>query len=210
MVESAKWQTFAKENDLALCGLSFASTMDDLTNGFGYYYPAKGSGELLVSTLRKALRKDYPLLFFGFSAGAQFTARFAEWNPTKVIAWCAYAAGSWDKPSELKNAPPGIVACGEDDGRYGAALGYFLQGRAVGRRWTWVSLADTGHQMNAKLDDFVRAFFRQAIHSPSVPEWRDVDLKTMLTDDEASKQPTLACWLPSHEIAQAWQEIHQP
>lgn len=210
LVESAKWQEFAEQNDLAICGLSFSSSLEDIEERIGYLHPGNGAGEAFVAGLRKAFGRDYPLLLFGFSGGAQFTARFAEWKPTTVLAWCAYAAGSWDKPSELKNTPPGIVACGENDPRYGAALGYFLQGRAVGRHWAWVSLADTGHQMNAKLDDFVRAFFRQAIHPLSHPEWRDVDLKTVLTDDEVSKQPTLACWLPSHEIAQAWQKIHQP
>jgi hypothetical protein len=206
-----KWDDFARENQLGLAALSFASREEDLGNGRGYYYPVQGSGQCLVEAIRAAFGHDLPLLLYGMSGGAHFTSRFVEWKPTRVVAWCAYTAGWWDQPTLSKCNPPGIVACGDEDFRYGATLSYFLQGRALGKPWTWVSLAKTGHQSSPALDEFVRSYFAAILrHETATAQWLDVDLKTPISRQEIETHPTLACWLPNRRTAQNWIQLHQP
>jgi pimeloyl-ACP methyl ester carboxylesterase len=135
LVRSPSWKEFARRNHLALVGLSFASPEKAIHDGTGYYYASKGSGDKFLEGIRKIYGKDLPLLLYGFSGGAHFTSRFEEWAPSRVIAWCADSAGWWDVPQPSGVSPPGIVACGENDPRYGASLSYFKQGRAAGKPW---------------------------------------------------------------------------
>ena len=44
LVEHPTWQEFAKKMNIGLVGLSFASNLQDLHNGKGYYYASNGSG----------------------------------------------------------------------------------------------------------------------------------------------------------------------
>ena len=135
LIHSPVWQQFPNRNHLGLVGLSFASPEKTIHDGTGYYYASKGSGDKLLDGIRKIYGRDLPLLLYGFSGGAHFTSRFEEWSPSRVIAWCADSAGWWDEPKLSAITPPGIVACGENDPRYGASLSYFKQGRAAGKPW---------------------------------------------------------------------------
>ena len=159
-----------------------------------------------------------PLILYGFSGGAQFASRFEEWMPEKVIAWCAYSAGWWDLPSRNAVAapsgflrPPGIVACGEDDPRYGASMIYFKQGRAVGKPWLWISLAHTGHSASSVLDDFVAKYFAAVLSWHDQKSlWVDIDLKKVISSEEAANVPSQTGWLPSDALLEAWSKIHDP
>jgi pimeloyl-ACP methyl ester carboxylesterase len=212
LIEQKSWQDFAKENGLGLMGLSFASDGEDLVAGSGYYYAEQGSGELLLKAVRQAYGKDLPLLIYGFSGGAQFASRFAEWKPERVLAWCAYSAGWWDAPKKSDDCPPGIVACGYKDGeRYGASLVYFKQGRAAGKPWLWVSLANTGHQWSPELDAFVRAYFQAILQSPKpTGVWVDIERKETYSGPQAILQPTMSAWLPDEKLLTSWKQIHTP
>lgn len=205
------WIAFAQAHRLGLAALSFASADEDLENGRGYYFPARGAGDALLAGLRQTFGADLSILLYGMSGGAHFTAGFVAWKPQRVISWCAYTAGWWDRPRSSADGPPGIVACGDEDPRYGASLGYFLQGRALGKHWTWISLRKTGHEWSPALDDFVRVYFAAILDSkPVSPRWQDIDLKNPLSRDEAKSRPTLACWLPDEKTTRAWMRVHQP
>jgi hypothetical protein len=209
-IQDAAWQDFAKEQKLGLVGLSFASPMEAIHDGSGYYYVANGSGEKLLAGLKSIFGKDLPILLYGISGGAHFTSRFEQWKPSRVLAWCAYSAGWWDKPTAGKISPPGIVACGDEDGRYGASMIYFKQGRAAGKPWLWVSLPKTGHTGSADLDDFVRNYF-STILSPgkNTPLLVDVDQKQIVPPTETI-HPALSGWIPSEKLFDQWQRIHEP
>lgn len=214
-VRSPAWQEFAQSNNLGLVGLSFASPEKTLKDGIGYYYASKGSGEKLLSGLRLIYGKDLPLFLYGFSGGAHFTSRFEEWKPERVLAWCADSAGWWDTPLHNFVNPPGIVACGDQDPRYGATISYFKQGRAVGKAWAWISLPKLGHQRTPALDDFVRKYF-EAILDGSISTnlsrgvWVDVDTKKLITPQEADIQPCESVWLPTPQLFDDWRKIHEP
>lgn len=159
LIKKPEWREFAERLGLIPVGLSFASELPNLRDGTGYYYASEGSGKVLLDGLEKIAGGELPIYMFGFSGGAHFVARFAEWKPERVGAFCAYAAGWWDSPRRIKNAPCAIIACGDGDERLKACFDHFLRGRRLGRKWTWIKLADTGHSHSEKLDEFVRKYF---------------------------------------------------
>ena len=210
LIRSPKWMEFAKQHQLGLVGLSFASPTSSLEDDSGYYYASRGSGEKLLEGIHKIYGRDLPLLLYGFSGGAHFTSRFEQWKPERVKTWCAYSAGWWDEPKK-ETSSPGLVACGDEDPRYGASLIYFKQGRAAGKRWLWVSLAKTGHADNPALNDFVRNYFSQKLStSKATPSWVDIDRNEKVSDADQAAQPSLTGWMPSEELFEQWRKINTP
>lgn len=215
LIRSSVWQEFAQRNHLGLVGLSFASPEKAIHDGTGYYYASKGSGDKLLEGIRKIYGKDLPLLLYGFSGGAHFTSRFEEWAPSHVIAWCADSAGWWDVPQPSGVSPLGIVACGENDPRYGASLSYFKQGRAAGKPWLWVSLPEIGHQSSPALEDFARKYFEAVLKRGGSSDlsggvWVVVDTKKVITESEAMALPSESGWLPDSSLIENWRKIHEP
>ena len=215
LIRSPVWQEFARSNNLGLVGLSFASPEKATLDGTGYYYASKGSGDKLLEGIRKIYGRDLPLLLYGFSGGAIFTSYFVGWKPERVLAWCAYSAGWWDQAKPSGISPPGIVACGEEDPRYGATLGYFKLGRAAGKPWLWVSLPKTGHQPSAVLDEFVREYFAAILKKESLSNgasglWVDVDEKKQISAAVAAEVPSESGWIPNEKIFSNWSKIHEP
>ena len=138
-----EWTHFADTHHLALCGLSFSSPKDRIEDSYSNAH--SGSGDLLLAGLTQFLGQEkaqtLPLLIYGFSAGARFTASFVDAHPDRVLSWCGYAVGRWeDLRSTGRPFPPGLVACGEwDAGCYHASLIHFQKGRKLGQPWMSVS-----------------------------------------------------------------------
>lgn len=209
LIRQSQWQEFARINSLGLVGLSFASDPKLFHENRGYYYASKGSGKVLLNGIRKIYKKDLPLLLYGFSGGAHFTSRFVEWKPERVITWCAYSAAWWDEPQKTESMPLGIVACGDQDTRYGASLMYFKQGRAVGKPWLWVSLSGIGHNQSNALDGFVRKYFSAVLHNEPDGLWVDVDRRIEITATQAHQIPSVSGWIPTKNILADWIGIHK-
>jgi hypothetical protein len=215
MVQQKTWQQFARKNRLGIVGLSFASEMELLQDGKGYYYVAQGSGELLLQGIEKIFGKaDLPLMMYGFSGGAHFTSRFEEWKPERVLTWCAYSAGWWDRPKASSVSPPGLVICGDDDPRYGASLIYFKQGRALGKPWLWISVPRNGHNPHPEAEDFVRDYFQVILDGKTRDAtkggWIDIDRQAITNVEEVSAQPSVTAWLPDMKLLQRWITLHEP
>lgn len=204
LIKKEEWIEFAKKQKLILVGLSFASDTDDLTNGKGYYYASKGSGQVFLEGLDKIQDGKLPIYMYGFSGGAHFTARFAEWKPERVGSLCAYAAGWWDFPRRLKKDFPAIIACGEKDIRLKACFDYFTWGRKLGRKWTWIKLADTGHSHSAQLDKFVREYFACVLDkSPKRPVCADLTTGKTMPEMFTRSSKKLTSYFPDAPLAKS-------
>lgn len=221
LIAREDWQTFADENHLLLCGVSFAS--DNRFVETSYSNAQSGSGEMILTAIdhfvasKQPRQQKLPIYLFGFSAGARFTASFVDLYPQRIGAWCAYSVGRWEPASETKIMPPGIVVSGEyDAGCYHASLLYFQEGRKHGKPWMWLSLKETGHQLSPQLDDFVRAYFHEVIglddrnRFVSEGHYRDIDTKKMLTEEQMQAWPIFATWLPKGNLAERWLKVHHP
>jgi hypothetical protein len=212
-ITNPDWQDFARHHNLSLVGLSFASDAEKLQKGQGYYYPAQGSGQLLLDGISQAFNTDIPLLLYGFSGGAHFTSGFSAWKPERVLGWCAYSAEWWEKPYSNRISPPGLVICGDKDERYGASLTYFKQGRALGKPWLWVSVSNDGHSISARVEGFVRDYFAAILDaegSTVTGQWVDIDLKKAAPSETVSNEPSLVGWLPNDQLFSKWDAVHQP
>jgi hypothetical protein len=203
-----EWQSFARRQHLALAGISFESDPDD--HDHGYHYVRAGSGQALIDGLRQAYGHDLPILMYGFSRGAVFVCRFADWKPERVLGWCAYSPGEGDEQSPHANAPPGLVACGEDDVNYGWALFYFKRGRAQGKPWLWLSLANTGHTRTPVLETFVRAYLAAVLKRTTAPLWVDVDEGSEIPVAQARELPSLSGMMPDETLFALWKQVHAP
>lgn len=209
-IKGKAWQDFAKEHRLGLIGISFISSDALMDQGKGYPCAAKGSGQILLDAVRKIYRADLPLLMYGFSAGAVFANQFVDWKPERVVCWCAYA-GDFGAQSKHDNSPPGIIACGEDDGaHYGASLSYFKNGRALGKPWLWVSVGKWDHLRSPALEDFARNYYDEVLNKANSPCWVDVDLKKEILPGKAAQIPSVSGWLPGKGLLEAWLRIHEP
>jgi pimeloyl-ACP methyl ester carboxylesterase len=217
---SREWQGFAGENGLALCGLSFASPMPVTKDGRGYSYAERGSGALLLQALKDEFHgTEYPLLLYGYSAGARFTASLLAWQPQRVAAWCASGVGNWPLMPRIARPSAGIVACGEYDAAcYWSSLHYFQSGRQLGFPWCWVSLKGLGHDCSVVLDRFVRSYFafrikpdNQAGGSSEAGIYYDIATKRHLDFTMADDSPIFAAWLPANQdLVDQWLQIHHP
>jgi hypothetical protein len=212
LIKNPTWQVFAAQNEVGLIGISYASDPKYLARNQGYYTAGKISGSYLLQAVKQAYGTNLPMLIYGFSGGAHFTSNFIRWSPNRVLAWCAYSAAWWDDPIPSQAAPPGIVVCGELDGsRYTASFNFFEQGRQLGKSWTWLSLAETGHEISHPLDDFVRQYFAAIlVDRQPVGGWYDINTKAHLDDAAVEDYPLLACWLPDEAVATTWTRLHSP
>ncbi|MBC2601983.1 hypothetical protein [Puniceicoccus vermicola] len=214
-LEETPWREFADRHALGLMAIHYTSPAGPMYSDArqGYYWPEQGSGEALLKEIQEVYGKDLPILIYGFSGGAHFVSRFSEWVPERVIAWSAYSAQFWDSPSESEILPPGIVACGEQDGvRWFPSFAYFYEGRRLGKPWTWVSLEGTGHVRNGDFEQFVREFFGEVLHGDesSSPVLVDVLSGETIDADEVLLQPGLAAILPSDALVESWRTLHAP
>ena len=208
------WQAFAKKRNLDLIGLSFASEVEDLRNGKGYYYAHNGSGKTLLKGIHKLFDKSMPVLLYGFSGGAHFASRFVEWKPEIVITWCAYSAGWWEKPESSEIMPPGIIACGKDDSRLNASLSYFKQGRALGRPWLWIGIPKSGHFPDKRVEVFIRDYFsiilkeKEFINPSKNGQWITMDNGDRLKERFIGKNDSNTAWLPSRKLLGKWRKLN--
>jgi len=220
LIVKEEWTRFADEHQLILCGLSFSSPPDRIEDSYSNAHSS--SGHLLLSGIDHHLgllqSQNLPLLLYGFSAGARFTASFVDANPDRVLAWCGYAVGRWEElRSKTQKFPPGLVACGEwDAGCYHASLLHFQKGRKLGQPWMWLSLAEIGHQWSPDLNDFVRRFFAGMLDEPTRKQWLssagyfDIDTRKPVAEAELKEWPIFATWLPDGELRDQWMKVHHP
>jgi predicted esterase len=152
-----------------------------------------------------------PVFMCGFSGGARFTAAFAESHPRSLRGWCAASfddknTARFSDDNQIVRRPPGIVACGADDPRIGAARAYFGRGRVAGRRWTWLEVAGLGHGRSPVIDGFARAYFLALQDRRARGVWMDVGSR----NDVAHSRDTareLQAWLPDAEVAALWRDV---
>ncbi len=99
------WKKFADQNHLAVLGLGFLFIESDWQSKESYQYAKVWSGRALDAILKKFKRQlpidSNKIFMYGVSAGAQFSIRFAQMKPKRVIAVTAHASGGYDIPKRF-------------------------------------------------------------------------------------------------------------
>lgn len=212
MLAEPEWADFARENGFLLGAFTFVSHIDDLREGGGYYATADGSGAVAAAALKKFGAGRIPVFMYGFSGGAHFTASFAENFPQSVRGWCAASFEAKTRrrvkiKQDAKSMPPGIVACGADDDRLGAALAYYGRGREAGRKWTWIEMPGLDHRRSPEIESFARKYFLLlAKNKKSAEVWLDTGSGEDVAHSAATAK-TQKTWLPGKELADEWRRL---
>jgi hypothetical protein len=173
--EDGQWRKFAEKRNVALLAVSFRSKESKLSAGLDYYYPEKGSGRLLLDALATFKRDisamaGVPVLLFGFSGGAHFVHRFAQWRPSEVAGFCAYSAGWWMEPNVEVARVPALIMCGFQDVRFDATLDYFRAGRELGAPWCFVRVRRTGHSVASSAVEFAQSLMTARLEAAASRE----------------------------------------
>lgn len=217
-LKESPWMDFAEKNNFGVIAVGFRSDPDHMygEERRGYYWPEQGSGDALLRAVDAHFGPDLPIFIYGFSGGAQFASRFAEWAPDRVSAFVAYSAQFWDAPSgsSVSKYPLGVIACGELDGiRWFPSFSYYFEGRALERPWLWVSLKGTGHVRHRKLEEFARAYFL-SVHEISGdergPVYVDIESCEQIEAVGQEIHPQLTAVLPSLDLLDDWKVLHLP
>ena len=213
LLRDLEWSEFARANKFVLGALTFVSDVEDLRDEKGYYDASAGSGESALAALKMLGAARIPVFMYGFSGGAHFTASFAEHFPQSLRCWCAAAFDHKTKKMKLKpldssrkKHPPGIIACGSEDPRFGATISYYGRGRSAGRRWTWVELPEQRHERSPELEGFVRRYFLETMSQNFSGIWLDIGSGGDVAHS-ADTAKVLQTWLPTKAIADEWRAI---
>ena len=214
-----RWKKFAEKNALVLLAPSFHAEGNENNQGKGYYYPEQGSGQVMEKALDELHQRMgvevARVLFFGFSAGAHYSHRFALWRPRRVVAFVAYSAGWWSEPTREMRAVPALIMCGETDERYPPTWEFFKKGQKLGCPWVWRSYKNTGHVMIPAVRDLAEVFLAHYAgrdEQAGRPISRYGDIQTFTTASEANKASIpeeFRIQLPSKSVADAWEKENE-
>ena len=209
-LDDAEWLKFARDQDLAVCGVEMHSPSGSLRAHRGYYDAALGAGDALLAGLDLAGLGGRPIYAFGFSGGARFVASFVAWKPDAVTVWAAFSAAHWLVPKNPGFLPSGVIACGLlDSVRLGAGQRFFQAVRRENAPITWVSLADHGHARFLPLEAFVRTYFsivKNGWVEPIEVDW----IKETVTTPQADWEWLVSCYLPNASLLSEWRELNTP
>ncbi|CAN5904373.1 hypothetical protein BH11VER1_BH11VER1_34760 [soil metagenome] len=215
------WIEWASVHHVALLGVTMRSKEATAKAGMDYYYPEGGSGDVFLELLRQTdaiepRLRGAPLYLFGFSGGAHFVHRFAQWKPERVAGFCAYSAGWWQEPSKEVANVPGFILCGYQDDRFDASLGYFQAGRRLGAVWTFARVRHTGHEIPPRATTLVQAWLKNVIETRNTPAdpwrghlYREETVRGWPATVGDEWRGTATAWLPNATFAQDWLTFHQ-
>ena len=164
------WEKFADENGVAILGLGFLFDEAQWQKKGSYQFPKAWSGKALQAILGE-LAKSAPidpenLYLFGISAGAQFSVRYAFYQPNAVKAVAAHAAGGYDNPRK-KIKTRFLVTVGskdnEDISRVDWAKFFVAHAQKRGIFVKPVLIFGVGHQQTELQNEMSRDFFRKVL-----------------------------------------------
>ena len=164
------WETFADTHGLAILGLGFLFDETQWKGNKSYQHPKAWSGKALMEILNKLAISDNldpnNLYLFGISAGAQFSVRFAFYQPDAVKAVAAHAAGGYDKPKKKINTRFLITVGSEDNkdiSRVDWAKFFVERATKLGIYVKPVLVYGLGHSQSDLQNELSRDFFRQVM-----------------------------------------------
>jgi hypothetical protein len=171
-----EWKRFADENGVALLGLGFTFIPQDWPKQESYQFPQAWSGKALLEILdilsKEVSINPKELYFYGVSAGAQFSIRFAQMKPFISKAVAAHAAGSYDTP--LYYIPTRfLITVGQLDNREVRRLKMAKEfAAAADKKDIAVSLKvvpEIAHRQTEEQNEMSRQFFKQVLKGERPP-----------------------------------------
>jgi len=177
-------------------------------SGDDYWLPESGTGRVVCRAI-DAVRRRYglkplPVVLYGYSAGGQCAALFADWMRDGVHAWGVHGCGVF--PDGPPPRVPALVTCGEDDAvRLCISRTFACRAREAGRAVLARTFYGVWHELDVKALDLARAWMRDVV-APNcrVVLWGEDDtwrVRPLHEIDPEYRNP-----LYSPELAKVWQQ----
>ncbi len=173
-----------------------------------YWRPETGTGRTLHRALDAVRRrhglKPLPCLLYGYSAGGQCAALFADFLKGEVSAWGAHGCGVYPE-KDVSPFVPALVTCGEDDeARLRISRQFAYRRREAGGAVLWRSFP-CGHALDPNALDLARAWLAAfSGERPPVRAWGEDD--TMRVRPVRLIDPEFRNPLYSEELEVAWRK----
>jgi pimeloyl-ACP methyl ester carboxylesterase len=223
------WQDLATRNGLGLLGCNFTDKPHEDMFIEEYCNVGLGSGQALLDALKELAKlsghieiAEAPLIFWGISAGGQYSYEFTCWRPDRVLCFVLNKGGIYYTALASKSARmvPGILFIGDEDSNFRNDIikGVFALNRRAGARWALVVEPGAVHETGRSLE-VSEVFFDEVIplrlpgnsaQSLRLLELEDGFLGDLITfnysvyNEEKSKVSP-ASWLISEGFARVWQ-----
>ena len=158
------FKDFANREGFIIIAPSFVFDEKNWEGKTSYQYPSAWSGkafnDIFNSFDSKQGMMPSRIYMLGFSAGAQFVARYALLYPDYVTACAVNAAGETDDPSKYQ-ATKFYVAVGsqDEDDRKQAAQNFYTLAQKLGIDVTFKQYDNIGHQISDQEISDELAFF---------------------------------------------------
>ncbi len=230
-VRASYWQGIAQRHGLALLGCNLTDKPHENMFIEEYCKVDEGSGQALLDALTDLAGQsghpelsNAPLVFWGVSAGGQFSYEFACWRPERTIAFVLNKGGIYYTALAPKAARevPGILFIGGKDSpfRNGIINGIFSMNRRANALWALAVEPNAGHEI-AKSLEMSEAYFDELIplRLPLEPGGAlrplslesgylgDLNTHAYAPYDEDIAKEGPAAWLPTEKTAQAWRAV---
>ena len=171
-----------------------------------YWRPETGTGRTLRNALdvvrRKYSLKSLPCLLYGYSAGGQCAALFADYLKGEVAAWGAHGCGVYPD-GDMPPFAPALVTCGEEDAdRLRISRQFAYRRREAGGMVLWRPYPG-GHDLDPATLALARAWLAAfAGGTPPVRAWGEDDTWRILP--AARIDPEFRNPLYSAELMRLW------
>lgn len=149
-----------------------------------YWDPARWSGKTLQKAVEKIEHRyrlsPQKLFLYGYSAGGQCAALFADWMTERVAAWGAHACGVY--PPMIHTSVPALITCGIDDReRFQISRFFVYRYREHGGELLWKALPG-GHELSPDALNLARAWLNAILSGTRSPEYGEDDTKVIRRD----------------------------
>ena len=174
--------------------------------GDDYWQPKSGTGRVVCRAVDVVRRrhglKPLPVILYGYSAGGQCAALFADWMRGEVGAWGAHACGVF--PNGAPPRVPALITCGEDDvDRLSISRTFACGAREAGCPVLLRTFHGVGHGLEVDALDLARLWIRDVSRPDCrVVSWGEDDtwrVRPPREIDAEYRNP-----LYSSELAEAW------
>ena len=171
-----------------------------------YWRPETGTGAKLAAAVSE-LRRRYglkaaPLLLYGYSAGGQCAALFAQSKELSVAAWGAHGCGVYPE-GDLAARVPALVTCGTgDEDRLRISRSFAMRYRGLGGPLLFKPLSG-GHELGDDARAVAREWLMAALAGGESWIWGEDD--TLLVKEQDDIEVESRNPLYTRRLSELWQ-----
>lgn len=171
-----------------------------------YWNPDTGTGKKLAAAVAE-LRKRYglkasPLVLYGYSAGGQCAALFAQSKELSVAAWGAHGCGVYPVGAFAAKVPA-LVTCGlEDEERMRISRSFAMRYREAGGSLL-LKPFDGGHELGDDAKAIAREWLMAVLAGGESWIWGEDD--TLLVKEQDDIEPESRNPLYTRRLSELWQ-----